>query len=118
MMCCENCKVQYGWNGVRWGDGLFRYLILKGGSEILAKECGQEGLMQRLTPAGWTCPSESSAPLELRGLAETELLDRPPGLGIGEWVGGPTVHHGRIHQAPTLGMPRRTWVTSEVGRAR
>lgn len=64
---------------MRWGDGLFRYLILKGGREILAKECGQEGLMQGLTPAGWTCPSESSAPLELRGLAETELLDSPLG---------------------------------------
>ena len=21
MMCCENCKFQYGWNGARWGDG-------------------------------------------------------------------------------------------------
>ena len=116
MMCCENCKVQYGWNGVKWGPGLFRCLSLKGGREILTKKWGQEGLTQGLTPAGWTCPSESSTPLGLR-LAETELLDRPTGLGIGRWVGGPTVGHGSIHQAPTLEMPRRTWVPSEVGRA-
>lgn len=79
----------------------------KGGGEIIATGCSQEGRMQGCD-LSWMNLSrwKFSAPWA-KGLDRDSVARQTHWAGQG-WVGGPTGGHGRIQRPPTLGISRRS----------